>query len=292
MSAVCETCGKEFKNTQGLRGHKTFVHGQAGSSKILSAPAATEQQVSRLRARLGLTPSNAQPTTAQQVSKLEDRLEKLEGIIGPREPSELEKLVSITDEPLTEQVSELTKQVSPLTEQLNSLTGQLEISRVTKAMMDACEAEHKNQLEQLHNEWENAHNKLVGIINRNGELVKKGFLTTEDGTKDTNRQVNNLRDLVGQLEERVQSKLAVENQLHGKLDAMEQKLSSFKSELGVMRNLMWRQPTGKLVSIRLNDKRDHQFKEYRNPEGLKRPYRHCYDLLLGARWIDMAEPED
>ena len=27
MSAVCDICGKEFKNTQGLRGHKTFVHG-------------------------------------------------------------------------------------------------------------------------------------------------------------------------------------------------------------------------------------------------------------------------
>ncbi len=27
MSATCEICGKEFKNTQGLRGHKTFVHG-------------------------------------------------------------------------------------------------------------------------------------------------------------------------------------------------------------------------------------------------------------------------
>ncbi len=26
MSVTCEICGKEFKTTQGLRGHKTFVH--------------------------------------------------------------------------------------------------------------------------------------------------------------------------------------------------------------------------------------------------------------------------
>ena len=31
MSAVCDICGKEFKNTQGRRGHKTFVHGLHGN---------------------------------------------------------------------------------------------------------------------------------------------------------------------------------------------------------------------------------------------------------------------
>jgi len=234
----------------------------------------------------------ARLATEQQLSELEDRLEKLEGITGLREPNELEKLLGITDKPLIEQVSELIKQVGQLTEQLNGLAEQLELSRVSKAMLDAYEAEHKRQLEQLRNEWENAHNNLVGIINRNGELVKNGFSIAEDGAKATNRQVNDLMNLVCQLEERVESKVALENQLHGRLDAMERKLSSFESELGVVRNLARRQPTGKLVSIRLNDKRDHQFKEYRSPEGLKRPYRHCYDLLLGDKWIDMAEPED
>jgi len=268
MSAICEICGRQFKTTQGLRGHKTFVH-QMTSAKEPPARLSTEQQL----------------------SELEVRLQKLESTTGLKEPSALDRLLG-TDKPITAQLEQHTRELSELHKQVSGLTEQLELSRVTKAMMDAHDAERKSQLEQLRNEWTNAHNKLVGIINRNGELVKKGFLATEDGTKDTNRQVNDLMDLVGQLEERVQSKLAVENQLHGKLDAMEQKLSSFESELGVMRNLVRRQPTGKLVSIRLNDKRDHQFKEYRSPEGLTRPYRHCYDLLLGDRWIDMAEPED
>ena len=49
------------------------------------------------------------------------------------------------------------------------------IPSLKKVIADEREADHKRQLEQLRNEWENACNKLVGIINRNGELVKKGF---------------------------------------------------------------------------------------------------------------------
>lgn len=108
----------------------------------------------------------------------------------------------------------------------------------------------------------------------------------------SNRQVNDLMKLVCQLEEQVQSRVALDNQLHGKLDAMGLKLSRFESELGVMRNLVRRQPAGKVVSVRLNDGRDHQFKAYRSPEGLTRPYLQSRDLLLGDRWIDMGEPED
>jgi DNA repair exonuclease SbcCD ATPase subunit len=261
MSAICEICGREFKTTQGLRGHKTFVH------QIISP--------SEPPARLA---------TEQHLSKLDDRLQKLESMTGLKEPGALDRLLG-TDKPLTEQVSELT-------DQLNGLAEQLELSRVTKAVWDEHEADHKRQLEQLRSEWENAYNKLVGIINRNGELAKKSFSITEDGARATNRQINDLMKLVHQLEERVESRVALENQLYGKVNAMEQKLSRFESELGVMRNLTRRQPTGKLVSVRLNDGRDHQFKAYRSPEGLTRPYRQSRDLLLGDRWIDLAEPED
>jgi hypothetical protein len=53
-----------------------------------------------------------------------------------------------------------------------------------------------------------------------------------------------------------------------------------------------RQPTGKLVTVALNNGREHTFKEYWSPEGLTRPRRRSHDLLLGDRWIDLAEPED
>jgi hypothetical protein len=41
---TCELCGRKFKNTQGLRGHKTFVHGQFGAEMQQSFVAPPTQQ--------------------------------------------------------------------------------------------------------------------------------------------------------------------------------------------------------------------------------------------------------
>lgn len=124
---TCDICGKEFKNAQGLRGHMTFVHGKTGSSKILSAPAATEQPVSRLRARLGLTDSKTEPIT-EQLSNIENRLTKLESITGVKELSELEKLLGITEKPITEQLERHTHQLAELSEQLKNLSQQVKLA--------------------------------------------------------------------------------------------------------------------------------------------------------------------
>lgn len=281
---TCNICGKEFKNSQGLRGHNHFVHSDTGNTARQPVAQLTQQHLSScLGPRL---------TTEQRVSELEHKLARLESITGVIEPDELDKLLGTTDKPLTEQMSELAELVGQLTDQLNGLAEQVELGRVVKATADGHETEHKRELEQLRNEWENAYNRLVGIINRNSELVRKSFSIAEDEAKATNGQVNDLKNVVGQLEKRVASEVALENQLHGKLDEMERKLSRFESKLGMMRNLMHRQPTGRLVSVALNDGRGHQFKEYGSPEGLTRPQRHHFDLLLGHRWIDLAEPED
>ncbi|MFC1979660.1 hypothetical protein ACFLVS_02135 [Chloroflexota bacterium] len=116
----CEVCGKaDFKNTQGLRGHMAFVHGQTGSSKILSAPAATEQPVSRLRARLGLTDSKTEPIT-EQLSNIENRLNKLESITGVKELSVLDRLLG-TDKPITEQLKQHSHQLTDLSNTITEL---------------------------------------------------------------------------------------------------------------------------------------------------------------------------
>ena len=83
---TCELCGKQVKTAQALRGHKTFIHGITGSN--------TEQPVARL-------------ATDQQVSLLEDRLQKLERVTGLRE-SDLDFSLSGT-EPLTNKLVSITE---------------------------------------------------------------------------------------------------------------------------------------------------------------------------------------
>ena len=106
MSATCEICGKEFKNTQGLRGHTNFVHGHTGSSKILSAPAAT----------------------GQRLSKLEASLQKLESITGVKEPNALERLLGTNEPAIIDQLQQHTHQLAELSEQLKNLSQQLKLA--------------------------------------------------------------------------------------------------------------------------------------------------------------------
>jgi len=122
---TCELCGRQFKNTQGLRGHKTFIHGDGSPSNTSAAHAATEQQL----------------------SKLEDRLQNLERVTGLRESDLLD---SPTDGqlPITEQLGQLTQQLSQLTQQLNEQTQQVnklsedvEMTQVAKALSDKCLAQ-------------------------------------------------------------------------------------------------------------------------------------------------------
>ena len=94
-----EICGKEFKNTQGLRGHKNFVHGNGISSGASATQAANEPQL----------------------SKLEERLEKLEYITGLTEMSIPDDVLS-NDKPLSEKLIEVTEQLNHLTQQLASLS--------------------------------------------------------------------------------------------------------------------------------------------------------------------------
>lgn len=53
MSVTCEICGKEFKTTQGLRGHKTFVH-QMTTTHDPPARLATEQELGVVEEKLEL----------------------------------------------------------------------------------------------------------------------------------------------------------------------------------------------------------------------------------------------
>ncbi len=134
----CDICGKEFKNTQGLRGHKNFVHADAvgGFGQPVTQQAA-QQPLS--------SDSGTRVTTEQRLSQLESRSTRLEHVTGVGETDVLERLFGITDTPLTERVAQLTEQLSILTEQLKS-------KYVSNETMETIIAELSGESESFHKE--------------------------------------------------------------------------------------------------------------------------------------------
>ena len=282
MSVKCDICGKEFKNTQGLRGHKTFVH-QMTTTHDPPARLATEQPVSRLRARLGLTDSKTEPIT-EQLNNIENRLNKLESITGVKELSVQDRLLG-TDKPITEQVNQLSEQLSKLTEQLKS-------EYVPREAMDTIVAELTEKTESLQNEVANRCRTLTIHENENRESCENSLSKIDGQFTATANQLYELSKIVKHVQESVQSNRASINQQNTKLVSLEQTLSEIANKVARVKNLTRRVPTGEIISIQLSDKREHHFRKYKSAEGLARPHRTSRDLILGDRWIDLAEPED
>ena len=274
----CDICGKEFKNAQGLRGHKNFVHSDTGSSTGQSvAQQATQQPLS---SNLG-----TRVTTEQRLSQLENRIDRLEHTTGVRETDELEELLGITDTPLTEQVAQLTEQLSELTEQLNS-------EYVTRETMETLAAELTGESESLHKETVNSYNSLVSTVHEEQESIQNSVSKIESQFTPITNQLNELSKNVKHIQESTQGNRASINQLNTKLGSLEHVSTELEKKVARVKNLTRRVPKGRIVSIRLSDKSEHHFREYKSSEGLARPYRTSRDLILGDGWIDLAEPED
>jgi len=241
-----------------------------------------------------LTNSHEPPTgldTEQGLSKPED-------MTGVREPSELEKLPSNTEKPLTEQVSDLTKQVEPteqvnqFSEQLSKLTELLKSEYVSTETMEIVVAELTGESESLHKEIANTYNMSAIAIRESRESCENSFSKIEGQSTATANELYGLSKTVKHIQESVQSNHASINQLNIKLVSLEHTLSELENKVARVKNLTRRVPTGEIVGIRLNDKHEHHFREYKNSEALARPYRTKRDLFLGDRWVDLAEPED
>ena len=262
---ACNICGKEFKNTQGLRGHKTFIHGITGSN--------TQQPVTRL-------------ASEQQVSMLEDRLEKLERVTGLRE-SDLG--FSLTeDEPLTDKLTNITEQVtklgdtvSKLSDTVSKLSEDLELAKVSKAMVDADKEYYDKRLDEL----KEAHNKLVAVVNSNGGRLRNVIDMFEEKFDSAERNFDETRKHLNKVEAQL-----VKDQDAFKL--IEQTANSLKADIDDARQRALRIPTDRVVTLTLTDGRDHTFREYKSPQGLRRPHKTATDLILGNRWVDLSEPED
>ena len=110
----CELCGKELKNTQGLRGHKHFVHGQTGSNKSSVARVATVEELSRLEERL-------------------DELQNITQLLGA-------------------QLAELGQSVTEQAGELRKLTDEVSSSKLSSRSSNAGLAKCRSDLEQLSTE--------------------------------------------------------------------------------------------------------------------------------------------
>lgn len=121
----CKLCGKVLRTTQGLRGHKTFVHG-IGSSGSTSA---------------------TQAATKMPLSKLEKRLEQLEYATGLREASTPNKMLS-NEKPLTEKLAEVTHQLSTYSKWFQPVkTGAGAISRLEDELSNRAQNTRVNTIE-------------------------------------------------------------------------------------------------------------------------------------------------
>ena len=79
MGVTCEICGKELKNTQGLRGHKTFVH-QITTTHDLPARLATEQEPGIVEEKLEMLSAQVEQVDAllsNLVSKVDSQAEQI-----------------------------------------------------------------------------------------------------------------------------------------------------------------------------------------------------------------------
>ncbi len=278
MSVTCEICGKGFKNTQGLRGHKNFVHADTVSG--------TEQPVTQ-QATQQLLSSNlsTRVSTEQKLSLLEDRLARLEYVTGVRETDELDKLLGITDTPLTERVAQLSEELSKLTEQLKS-------EYVSMETMETITDELTGETDSLHKEIANTHNLLANTIHEDRESRQNSVSKIESQFAPITNQLYELSKTVKHIQESAQANRDSINQLNTKLVALEHKSTELGNKVDGVKNLARRVPTGKIVDVRLKDKREHHFREYKSPQELARPYRTKIDPTMGDGWIDLAEPED
>lgn len=146
----CELCGKEFKNTQGLRGHKTFVHGITGS-KIPNTPVA----------RLAGDP---------QTSRLEKRLSKLEFVTGLRDADSDALLSDIS--PLTNKLNYATEQLTKLSDRVSKLSDNV---RLIDATNDAQREEFNKWLIDL----QKTQNQQAALINEHRDTFNNKFTVLE-----------------------------------------------------------------------------------------------------------------
>jgi len=267
----CELCGKEVKTNQALKGHKTWVHGITSNTQQPAAQLATEQRLGKLEQLLGITGEY----TEQQVSDA-DGLDKW-GLIPSKPKPAAEQVTDLTDK-----LNELTKQVD---KQLKELADQLELVRAAQALSGKQEAELdaiSRKLNLSQSEWKEVHNKLVAVVNSNGETARQWYSELK----------SRLEKVETQQRVHTHDGLSMMPQLTSRVTKQEQDIAELKNGLAYAKKLAIRIPTDGTERLKLDNGRYHTFTIYKSKRGLTRPHVVATDLVLGRKYVDLAEPED
>lgn len=172
----CELCGRELKNTQGLRGHKNFYHKDCSFSN---------------------TP-DTETAIIRQDNGLEDRLDKLEYITGLREPSVLDKYL-YNEKTLPSCQKETAEQLGSITEKIDRLADQI-ISLINNTPSNTELREIEKQVTQLSQQVSN-YGKSIDPIKSFARTVDP--LENELNSSVQNTRVNTLENRLSLLEEEV-----------------------------------------------------------------------------------------
>ena len=261
----CDICGKEFKNTQGLRGHKTFVH-RNGSPN--SAP------VTRV-------------ASEQQVSLLEDRLQQLERVTGLRE-SDLDFSLNDT-EPLTDRLTNITEQVTKLSDTVSKLSEEVELSKVTRDVESEEFSKRLTDLREAHNRQSAVINEHRDTFNNNFNVVVSRIGKVQKIVEDLDEGLNTVRT---KLTTHGHDGLSLIPQLSSRLEQVGEQIAGLQAGVARAQALAVRKPTDDFERLELANGSKHTFRVYRGKRGLSNPHRVSIDPFLGDKYVDLAEPED
>ena len=261
----CDICDKEFKNTQGLRGHKTFMH-RNGSPN--SAP------VTRV-------------ASEQQVSLLEDRLQQLERVTGLRE-SDLDFSLSDT-EPLTDRLTNITEQATKLSDTVSKLSEDVELSKVTRDVESEEFGKRLTDLREAHNRQSAVINEHRDTFNNNFNVVVSRIGKVQKMVEDLDKGLNTVRT---KLTTHGHDGLSLIPQLSSRLEQVGEQIAVLQAGVARVQTLAVRKPTDDFERLELANGSKHTFRVYRGKRGLSNPHRISIDPFLGDKYVDLAEPED
>ena len=215
--------------------------------------------------------SNSPPTgPAQQLSTAAQSADMTGGLTELRA-----ELDGVFDE-----VTELGQQVSILINEVRTLP-------TLRNLLQERGTQHSEQLEQLRDEWVSKIKALEDNAISLHQLLKRQLSAAQSELSNTEQQLNKLTETVLESKKSISALDKAVSQLTDRIDSVERDCVSSVTELAVIKNKIERQPTGKIVEVKT-----HEYKEYWSQKGLVKPYLHSRDLILGNRWVDLAEPED